>query len=80
LFGLLLGAALEENGRVKEAAEVWRAALDQQPEPDVRTRLLLSLSVVEEDREIRQRLLGEAVELNGNLIAAAAASLSLRSK
>src|SRR5687767_15056856 len=78
-FGLLFGAVLEENGRVKEAAEVWRAALDREPEPDVRTRLLLSLSVVEEDREIRQRLLREAVELNGNLIAAAAAMLSLRS-
>jgi tetratricopeptide (TPR) repeat protein len=77
-FALLLGDALEKAGRKKEAADVWRDALKGDVEPDVRTRLLVALSAVEEDAGRRRELQQEAVELNGNLMAAACAALSLR--
>jgi tetratricopeptide (TPR) repeat protein len=80
LLALLVGIALHENGRAKEAAEMWRRAIENEAEPDVRTRLLVSLSGLEEDRAKRRDLLQQAAELNGNLIASAAAALSLRSE
>jgi hypothetical protein len=78
LFGLLFGSLLEEAGRSKEAAEVWRGALKGDVELDVRTRILVSLSAVEKDIERRRLLLQEAVEIDGNLVASAGAALSLR--
>ena len=77
-MAFLHGKVLEEAGRLKEAELAWRKALEGSVEPDVRTRLLVSLSVHEKDDGRRRKLLQEAVELNGNLIAAAGASLSLR--
>jgi len=78
LFALLFGRLLREAGRSKEAAELWRGALKGDVDSDVRTRLLLELSMVEEDAGRRRELLLEAVELKGNLIAAAGAALSLK--
>jgi len=78
LFALLFGKLLQEAGRPKDAAELWRKAIENGSEPDVRTRLLVTLSTLEEDANKRRQLLEEAVELNGNLIAAAGAALSLR--
>lgn len=78
LFALLFGKLLQETGRPKEAAQLWRKALEDDVESDVRTRMLLSLSTLEEDADRRRQLLHETVELNGNLIAAAGAALSLR--
>jgi hypothetical protein len=78
LFALLFGELLKEAGRPKEAAELWSQALNRDVDSDVRTRLLVSLSASEEDAQKRRQLLQEAVELNGNLLAAAGAALSLR--
>jgi tetratricopeptide (TPR) repeat protein len=78
LFALLFGQLLEQAGRPKEAAELWREALKADADSDVRTRLLVSLAVMETDAGRRRQLFQEAVELNGNLIAAASAALSLR--
>ncbi len=78
LFALLFGKVLQEAGRPQEAADVWREALQGDVDSDVRTRLLVDLSTVEEDAGRRRQLLQEAVELNGNLVAAAGAALSLR--
>jgi tetratricopeptide (TPR) repeat protein len=78
LFALLYGRLLHETGRSKEAAELWRGALKGDVDSDVRSRLLLDLSMVEEDAGRRRELLLEAVELKGNLIAAAVAAVSLK--
>jgi len=78
LFAFLSGKLLQDAGRPKEAAQLWRKALDGEVESDVRTRILLSLAPLEEDVDKRRQLFQEAVELNGNLIAAAGAALSLR--
>ena len=78
LFAFLFGKLLQDTGRPKEAAQLWRKALEGEVESDVRTRILLSLAPLEEDTNKRRQLFQEAVELNGNLIAAAGAALSLR--
>jgi tetratricopeptide (TPR) repeat protein len=78
LFAFLFGKLLQEAGRPKEAAEQLRKALEADPEPDVRTRLLVTLSTLETDADKRRALLREAVDSNGNLIGAAGAALSLR--
>jgi len=78
LFALLFGKLLREAGRPKEAADVWHQALEGDVDSDVRTRLLVELSATEEDAGRRRQLLQEAVESNGNLVAAAGAALSLR--
>ncbi len=78
LYALLFGKLLGEAGRPKEAAELWREALEHDGDSDVRTRLLVALSVVEGDAGRRRQLLQEAAGLNGNLVAAAGAALSLR--
>jgi tetratricopeptide (TPR) repeat protein len=77
-FALLFGKLLEDAGRQKEAVDVWREALKGDVDSDVRTRLLVSLSAVEQDAGRRRQLLQEAAELNGNLVAGAGAALSLR--
>src|SRR6266700_496186 len=78
LFTFLFGKLVQDAGRPKEAAQLWRRALDGDVESDVRTRILLSLAPLEEDAHKRRQLFQEAVELNGNLIAAAGAALSLK--
>src|SRR6266404_4570339 len=78
LFALLFGQLLVQAGRPKEAAELWREALKGDVDSDVRTRLLVTLSQTEVDPGQRRQLLQEAVELNGNLVAAASATLALR--
>lgn len=78
LFMFLYGQLLQQTGKSKEAALLWQRALEGDVEPDVRSRLLVTLSAVEKEAKRRRQLLQEAVELNGNLIAAAGASLSLR--
>jgi hypothetical protein len=80
LFAFLFGKLLQDAGRPKEAAKIWRITLDGDVESDVRTRILISLAPLEEDAGKRRQLYQEAVELNGNLIAAAGAALSLRFK
>jgi len=59
-------------------AEDVEFKLEGDVDSDVRTRLLVELSAAEEDAGRRQQLLQEAVESNGNLVAAAGAALSLR--
>ena len=78
LFAFLLGKLLQEAGRAKEAAEVWRTALDGAVESDVQCRILISLAPLEADAKRRRQLFQEAIELKGNLIAAAGAALSLK--
>jgi len=78
LFGFWYGNLLQQSGRPKEAVQLWRKALENDAEPDVRTRILLSLAQLEDDAGRRRQLLQEAVKLNGNLLAAAGAALSLR--
>jgi tetratricopeptide (TPR) repeat protein len=78
LFGFLHGKLLQEAGRPKEAFQLWSKALQGEVEPDVRTRILVSLAPLEENADRRRQLLQEALESNGNLIAAAGAALSLR--
>jgi tetratricopeptide (TPR) repeat protein len=58
------------------AEEAARAGLARDPDPDVRTRLLVTLARVGKPPE-NQRLLEEAVALDGNRIAAAMARLIL---
>lgn len=78
LFALLYGKLLQQAGSPEEAVPLWRKAIEGESEPDVRTRLLVTLSSLEKDPNRRRQLLQEAVDLNGNLIAAAGARLSLR--
>jgi len=49
------------------------------PEPDLRTRLLTQLGLIEADRAQKLAWLEEAAALRGNLIAAATAVMALRS-
>lgn len=77
LFSFLFGKLLQEAGRSEEAAQLWRKTLDGEVESDVRTRILFSLAPLE-DADKRRQLYQEALELNGNLIAAAGVALSLR--
>src|SRR5205807_7317452 len=65
-----------ERSRAAEAA--YRAGLAQSPEPDVKTRLLVELGVIVEELTERLELLRDAQALNGNLTAAAMATVTLR--
>ncbi|HEY5934711.1 MAG TPA: hypothetical protein VIU61_08750 [Kofleriaceae bacterium] len=69
------GRALGAVGRVPDALEAFRAGLAADPEPDIRTRLLVALAVGLPPGEERSGLLEEAIRLSGNLIAAASAKL-----
>jgi len=69
------GRALDQLGRGDEAALALGAGLACDPEPDVRTRLLVQLALLLEGNQ-RAALLLEARELAGNLVAAAIAQLS----
>lgn len=74
---LLKARHLARGGEPEAALEALEAALEAAEERDVRTRLLLELALLRGAEERRQ-LLVEAIELKGNLVAAATASLVLR--
>ena len=77
---LFRGRTLEALGREREAADAFRAGLDSDPEPDVRTRLCLALHAVEPSRDRQNRLLEQAAALaaSGNLMAASMAAVVLK--
>lgn len=75
---LLRGKHLAQLGRVPDALAAYRTGLACAADADVKTRLLVELGVLTEDRTQRLALLGEAEALNGNLVAAAQATLALR--
>ncbi|HVE87686.1 MAG TPA: hypothetical protein VND93_32735 [Myxococcales bacterium] len=80
-FHHALGRALHAQGDADEARAAYDRGLRATGEPDLRTRLLVDRALLEEqDSPDRTRLLGEAVELNGNLLAAAMASVALRGR
>jgi tetratricopeptide (TPR) repeat protein len=74
---LLRAEALSRTGAAAAAAVVAREGLARDPDPDVRTRLLVALAQVAAPAE-RHALLERAVALDGNRIAAAMARLMLR--
>lgn len=67
-------------GRESDARAALRAGLQADPDPDVRTRLLVELGTLTDDADERNGLYREAVTLNGNLLAAASAAVALRAK
>lgn len=69
------GRVLEELGRGDDAFAAFGAALACDPEPDIRTRILVQLAMLLEGDQ-RAALLEEARALGGNLVAAAIARLS----
>ena len=77
---LFRGRTLEALGREPEAAGAYRTGLAADPEPDVRTRLCLSLHAVEPSGDEKKRLLEAAAALadSGNLMAASMARVILR--
>jgi tetratricopeptide (TPR) repeat protein len=74
---LVKGDSLAKCRRESEAHSAYRLGLKCAKEPDVKTRLLFALSTVCPDDDERIQLLNEAIQLNGNLVAAASARLSL---
>ena len=75
---LLRAEALARTGAAASAALVARDGLARNPDPDVRTRLLVTLAQVSGPAD-RRPLLEQAIALDGNLVAAAMARLMLRS-
>ena len=79
LLHLITGDALSRLDRDADAEGAYRRGLAVAEEPDVRTRLLLALGGRPGlDPGEREQLLREAVELGGNLMAAATATIMLR--
>jgi tetratricopeptide (TPR) repeat protein len=76
LFHLAEGDALSQIGRFDLAEQSFRRGIELADEPDVRTQLLGALAM-HLTGQTRERLLREAVELNGNLLAAARAFVDL---
>lgn len=74
---LELGKNLAQLGRRAEAQDAYRRGLARAEEPDIRTRLLVELGALVEDRRQRTTLLWQAKQLNGNLVAAAMAAVLL---
>jgi tetratricopeptide (TPR) repeat protein len=76
---LELGEQYHELGKTRSARDVWEKALDPQPEPDVRTRLLTRLAMSTSKRGESRRLLEECLAVkDGNLIAQASARIALQ--
>jgi tetratricopeptide (TPR) repeat protein len=73
---LLAANALRELGSTADAQKAARAGLAREPDPDVRTRLLVTLANASRPAE-RRPLLEEAIALDGNRIAAAMARVML---
>ncbi|HVK66251.1 MAG TPA: tetratricopeptide repeat protein [Polyangium sp.] len=81
-LGLLhvgLGDALAAQRKPVEARAAYRRGLEVAEEPDVRTQLLVKLGNLVDDPAERIRLYQDAVVLDGNLLFAAVARLSLAS-
>ncbi len=79
ILHLLRGDALGRLTREAEAEAAYRSGLATADEPDVKTRLLVALANRTADALEKTRLLHEAVELGGNLVAAAMAKVLLAS-
>lgn len=77
VFRLEHAQCLSALGKTVEMQSELRRGLECQADTDIRTRLLLELGQVTKGEE-RASVLQEAVELNGNLVAAAVAKLMLR--
>ncbi|HEY6179294.1 MAG TPA: hypothetical protein VIX73_32795, partial [Kofleriaceae bacterium] len=77
---LARGDALAKLRRTAEAADAYRRGLAITDEPDVRTCLLVGIAAVTADSAERSRNLHEAIELSGNLVAAAMATVMLASR
>jgi tetratricopeptide (TPR) repeat protein len=77
LLHLAHGNALRALERQVEAEAAYRRGLRYAEEPDVKTRLLVSLGSMVSNPEEKRHLLRQAVELQGNLVAAAMASVVL---
>jgi tetratricopeptide (TPR) repeat protein len=66
-------------GKLEEAVPVLRAGLEKAENADLRTRILVDLQMLTPDPDEKRRLLTQAIELNGNLAAAAVARVTLKS-
>ena len=71
------GKNLKARNLPFQAQAALRRGLNCAEEPDVRTRLLVELATLVESAEEKRHLLRQAVELNGNLVAAAMARVVL---
>jgi tetratricopeptide (TPR) repeat protein len=74
---LFYGKGLSAIQRTKDAEAAYRKGLACVEEPDIKTRLLLQLGTMMDSASEREQLLEQAVEVNGNLVAAAMAVVSL---
>jgi len=74
------GAALRRLERREESVAALRRGLDCVDDDDVKTRLYLALGIASTRAEERRALLEEAAALNGNLVAAAMATIALRAE
>jgi tetratricopeptide (TPR) repeat protein len=72
------GRQLARLGRAEEARAALRDALARDPDRDIRTRILVQLAILVDDRAERTQLFEEAVRVDGNLVASATARLALR--
>ena len=70
--------ALALLGRTADARTALLEGLAADPDPDVRTRLLVELAALTDDSSGRAGRYDEAVSVNGNLVAAASACIALR--
>ena len=75
---LQLGKDLAATGQRPEAEAAYRRGLAFAEEPDVRSRLLVDLASLISTQPERTNLLREAMELQGNLVAAAMAAALLK--
>jgi len=78
LVHLHSGAILVQCGERQRAEGYFRRGLEVAEEADVKTRILVQLAVLLEASVDRRRCFQEAVQLNGNLMAAAQAAVALR--
>ena len=72
------GRQLARLGRPDDARVALRDGLSRDPDRDIRTRILVQLAIITEDKAERTQLFEEAVRIDGNLVAAATARLALR--
>jgi tetratricopeptide (TPR) repeat protein len=77
-FHLTLSQALAALGQEGEAREVLAEGLRQAQEPDIRSRLRVEAARRDSHAPESQRMLREALAPGGNLVAAAMASIMLR--
>jgi tetratricopeptide (TPR) repeat protein len=75
---LELGRQLARLNRTEDARAALREGLARDPDIDIRTRLLVQLAILEDDKAERTKLFEEAVRVDGNLVASATAKLALR--